>query len=365
MAGRLRIGGHVQLDMGVPECTRRVDFPEIWKIPVRVRRGSLVQMVSYSSDWAVAGELGRTDMTDSLAYIVPWVFGSVCVGVVAGYFLGRSRSKGPDDDPAQKERQATLKVLVELLNAAERLTSDVQCHNSEIEESAQHVGNLQVSGEMETVKQALLGHMTALLTSNKRLQDDVVCTRYRLEEQAQEIDDARREARTDALTTVANRKALNEKLHLLLDAWQREREPFVLLLLDLDQFKRINDSHGHLAGDRVLSKVGSWLKEWVREGDFVGRYGGDEFAVLLPRTELDVGMELAETIRCRAADQASWVALRGEQVSVSLSIGAAAPCEGDSAESVLQRADHALYKSKRLGRNQVQCQEPAAEEALA
>ena len=302
---------------------------------------------------------------DTLAYIAPWVFGSVCAGVVAGFLLGRSRSKGQEGDPAQGERQATLKVLVELLKAAERLNSDVQCHNSEIEESAEQVGSLEVTGEMEIVKQALLGQMTALLTSNQRLQDDVVCTRYRLEEQAQEIDDARREARTDVLTNVANRKAVNEKLHLLLDGWLRKREPFVLMLLDLDQFKRINDSHGHLAGDRVLSKIGNWLKEWVREGDFVGRYGGDEFALLLPLTELAVGMELAETIRLRAADQASKVALRGEQVSVSLSIGVTVPLEGDTVEAVFDRADRALYKSKHLGRNQVQCQEEELDEALA
>jgi diguanylate cyclase len=299
---------------------------------------------------------------DSLAYIAPWVLGSVGIGVAAGFFLRHSRLRGQEGGSSQTERQAALKVLVELLKAAERLDSDVQCHNTEIRESAEHVGSMQVTGEMETVKEALLGHMASLLASNRRLQEDVVCTRYRLEEQAQEIDDARREARTDVLTAVANRKALDEKLHLLLATWQRQEEPFVLMLLDLDQFKRINDSHGHLGGDRVLSKVGGWLKEWVREGDFVGRYGGDEFAILLPRTELGVGVELAETIRSRVADQASRVALRGEQVSVSLSIGVAAPGEEETAESILHRADQALYRSKHLGRNQVQCQESMPEE---
>jgi diguanylate cyclase len=299
---------------------------------------------------------------DALAYIAPWVLGSVCIGVAAGYFLGHSRSKGQNGCSEPKERQEALNVLVELLKTAERLDSDVECHNSEIQESAQHVGNLHVTGEMETVKNALLGHMTALLEANRHLQEDVVCTRYRLEEQAQQIDDARREARTDSLTTVANRKAFDEKLHLLLDAWKRERQPFVLMLMDLDQFKRINDSHGHQAGDRVLAKVGNWLKEWVREGDFVGRYGGDEFAVLLPQTELEHGLELAEIIRHRAADQASRVAVRGEQVSVSLSIGVAQPQEADSDDSILLRADHALYRCKRLGRNQVQCQQSQPEE---
>jgi len=301
---------------------------------------------------------------NSLAYIAPWVLGSVCIGIAAGFFLRRSRRGPSDNELVENERQSALKMLVELLKSAEHINSNVECHNSEIQENARHVGNLRVTGEMETVKQALMGHMTALLSSNKRLQSDLVCTRYRLEEQAQEMDEARREARTDELTSVANRKAVNEKLYLLFDAWKNEGRSFVLMLADLDQFKWVNDSHGHQAGDRVLANVGTWLKQWVREGDFVGRYGGDEFAIMLPYTELDVGMELAETIRSQTADQAYRVALRGEQVSVSFSIGVATPCQGDSPESLLNRADRAMYKSKSFGRNQVQCQEPEEQEAL-
>ena len=301
---------------------------------------------------------------DALAYIAPWVFASVCVGVAVGFFLGRGRAKGQVEEPEQ-QRQAVLKVLLEVLNSTERISSNMECHNTEIQETADHVGNLQVGGEMDSVREALLGQIEGLLTSNTRLQEDLVCSRYRMEEQAQQIDEARREARTDSLTTVANRKAVDEKLYLLLDDWRREGQPFVLILIDMDQFKWVNDSHGHQAGDRVLKKVGTWLSQWVREGDFVGRFGGDEFAVLLPHTELDVGVELAETIRCRTADRTSRVALRGEQVSVSLSMGVAAPCKDDSAESLLHRADKALYKSKRMGRNQVQRQEPIEEEVLA
>ena len=302
---------------------------------------------------------------ESFAYIAPWVLGSVCIGIVAGLLLGRGRGTSRVDDLLAKERQATLRMLVELLKSVEQIDSNVASHNSELQENAHHVGKLQVSGEMESVRQALLNHMTALLTSNKRLQQDVVCTRYRLEEQAQEIDHARREARTDEVTEVANRKALNEKLHLLLNDWHRRGEPFVMMLADLDYFKRINDSHGHPAGDRVLKTVGNCLKESVREGDFVGRYGGDEFAVLLPHTQLDVGVDLAELIRRRVSDRASRLAMRNEQISVSLSIGVAVPREDDSAEGILRRADEALYRSKQLGRNQVRCQKPAEVDMVA
>jgi diguanylate cyclase len=297
---------------------------------------------------------------DILTQIALWVLGSVLVGIAAGFFLGRGRSRGPENEIAERERQAMLRTMVGLLNSADQLNTDVAAHNSEIQENARHVKDLRVTGEMAAVRQTLLGHMTFLLKCNQDLQQDLLCTRYRLEEQAQEIDHARREARTDELTGANNRKAFNEKLHLLLDEQRRRGTTFVLMLIDLDQFKRINDAHGHPVGDRVLKTVGGWLKQGVREGDFVGRFGGDEFAVLLPKTELPAGRDLAESLRTSTAERASTVAARREQIAVSLSIGVVMSRNDDTAESILQRADEAMYRAKRNGRNQVQC-EPTAE----
>ena len=216
---------------------------------------------------------------------------------------------------------------------------------------------------MKTIKCAILERMSALLTSNMRLQEDLICTRYRLEEQAQEVDSARQEARRDELTSVANRRAFNEKLHLLLDDWRRQNEPFLLILADLDQFKWVNDSHGHQAGDRVLRAAGEGLKRLARDGDFVGRYGGDEFAILLPKTDRETGTKLARDLCSGIADNSFAVAVRGGEVAISFSMGVAVPREGDSDESILQRADQALYRSKRAGRNSVAAEE--AEEELA
>jgi diguanylate cyclase len=297
---------------------------------------------------------------DSLAYIIPWVFTSVTIGVATGYVLGRGRGKTSDQELAERERQATLKTLLDIFHSMERMSGDVESHNSEIQQTADHVGAMQASGEMELVKQALLGHMMTLLCSNRRLQDDLLYSRYKMDEQAEQIDHVRREARTDALTTVANRKALDEKIRLLWSGWNRERHPFVLMMIDVDHLKRINDAHGHQAGDQVLEMLGAWLKQWIREGDFVARYGGDEFAVLLPRTDLACGRQQAEMICEQTAQRASRITIRGEQVSLSLSIGVTAPAEGDVLESLIRRADEALYRAKRAGRNQVQVQEAAA-----
>ena len=126
--------------------------------------------------------------------IAPWVFRSVAIGVGIGYFLCRNLHEPGAGDASSPEVKAVLKMLLELLGAAEQIESNVAHHNTTIQENAREVDNLHVSGEMETIKQVLMQHMTTLVESNEHLKEDLVCTRYRLEEQAQEIDHARQEA---------------------------------------------------------------------------------------------------------------------------------------------------------------------------
>jgi diguanylate cyclase len=301
---------------------------------------------------------------DLLGYIAPWVLASVTIGVVVGVLLGRGRGKSKESEPVTTEQRVLMRMLADVLGAADNIASNVEHHNTQLQENVQEVDRLDVSDEMKTIKHAILERMSALLTSNMRLQEDLICTRYRLEEQAQEVDTARQEARRDELTSVANRRAFNEKLHLLLNDWRRQDEPFVLILADLDQFKWVNDSHGHQAGDRVLRAAGEGLKRLAREGDFVGRYGGDEFAVLLPNTDRETGTKMARDLCSGIADNSFAVAVRGGEVAISFSMGVAVPRQGDSDDSILQRADRALYASKRGGRNNVACEEPEEELAM-
>jgi diguanylate cyclase len=282
---------------------------------------------------------------------------SVMVGVTAGYFLGRGRGKPPGIDP---QREATLAAILELLRSTEQLSNDVDSHSSQMQQVSRDVGGLQVTGEMQHAQQTVLQKIAHILKSNQRLEDDLVCARAKMNEQAEEIDRTRCEARTDALSGVANRKAFDERLQYLLSRWRREHKPFVLVLADIDHFKRINDTHGHQAGDRVVSHVGAFLRQCVRPTDYIARYGGDEFALLLADTELDEGMELVEIVRCAIARSNFDIGLRGEQAAVTFSIGVAATEEGDTVETIIKRADMGLYKSKQGGRNQVQCHRPDA-----
>jgi diguanylate cyclase len=292
--------------------------------------------------------------------IAPWVFSSVTIGLGVGFFIGRSVANVRKSGEPSVEAQAALKVLLELLGTAEHIVDNVADHDTAIQENARQIDNIQVTGEMAKIKQLLLHHVTALVESNERLKEDLVCTQYRVEEQAQQIDHARHEARSDELTGVANRRAFNEKLHLFLDAWRRKNESFALILADLDQLKWVNDSHGHQVGDRVLKLAGDGLKELTRATDFVGRVGGDEFAILLPKVNQEIALKVAQRI-CHGIADALCQSLQGIEVSVTFSMGVTVPRQGDSDDSILKRVDQALYRAKQTGRNHVVLDEEAKE----
>lgn len=156
-------------------------------------------------------------------------------------------------------------------------------------------------------------------------------------------------AREDALTELPNRLALNERLHTEFLRLRRKKSPYALLMLDIDFFKRVNDSNGHVVGDDVLVNVAKILKGVIREMDFVCRYGGEEFLVLLPDTDLNGACQVAEKIRKVVADTEHPVAGH-----LTVSIGAAVADANDSDEDVaVKKADDALYIAKNSGRNQV------------
>jgi diguanylate cyclase len=286
-----------------------------------------------------------------MLYVVGWVLASVLAGLLIGFYLGRSALVGQYRELARCERETTLKTMLAVLHSAQQLSSDVDSHSHEISRVGRHVGDLKVSGELEEVQHMLLGQISGMLDANRRLEEDLRYTQYRVEEQAQEIDRTRAEARTDVLSGVANRQALGEKLDYLVTNWRKTGEPFVLILADVDHFKWINDTHGHPAGDRVVTHLGQTLRSLLRLGDFVGRYGGDEFALLLPKTEPDVGERFAEQLRQSVARCNFDVGHGSERVAVTLSIGVTAIRAGDTVERVIARADRALYKAKHSGRN--------------
>ncbi len=158
-------------------------------------------------------------------------------------------------------------------------------------------------------------------------------------------------AATDGLTGLPNKRAVTDALKRTFAQATITKAPLGLLLLDLDHFKQVNDQRGHAVGDQVLASVGATLRSVLRARDFAGRNGGEEFAVLLPDTEIAAALEIAERIRATIAE----ISLPGTDMPVTASIGVAGfPDHGNTLERLERLADAALYVAKRQGRNRVE-----------
>jgi len=156
---------------------------------------------------------------------------------------------------------------------------------------------------------------------------------------------------TDPLTQLRNRRFMTEVVQHEAAVFERGGRPLSILLGDVDHFKRINDQHGHAVGDAVLRAIARVLREGVREVDHVARWGGEEFLVLLPGTELDEAQQVAERLR---AGVHALVELEGRRdLGLSITLGLAELQPGESIEQALMRADRALYEGKQAGRNRV------------
>ncbi|MEO8491948.1 MULTISPECIES: GGDEF domain-containing protein [unclassified Pseudomonas] len=162
---------------------------------------------------------------------------------------------------------------------------------------------------------------------------------------------ATRSALRDPLTETGNRIAMDQTLQREIDMARRHSHPLSLLMLDIDHFKKINDTHGHAAGDNVLRAVAGAIKSQLRNVDMVFRFGGEEFLILLSNTGRDAAGMVGERLRQATQNHDYWV--DDTRVELTVSLGCSTLLAAESAESLLRRADSALYVAKREGRNRL------------
>ena len=291
----------------------------------------------------------------TILFIGIWSLASVGVGLMCGFFIGRIYTLSNETSRLKRDREDMLTALMGVINSTDRLNEDVDTHNSALRTARKEIESMD-DGKSENIvclQSQLVENITRVVESNRKLENDLVVSRYKLESQAQELDRTRKEARTDALTQVGNRKAVDETLQFMVSRYQSEGKSFGLMLIDIDHFKRINDTFGHQAGDEVLTSVSLALKECVRPEDFVGRLGGDEFCIFLEGlTEKDaqtVGARIRSTIELYDFS----INDSGQSTVVTMSMGLAVVRPADDAVALYERADAALYKSKELGRNRL------------
>lgn len=191
--------------------------------------------------------------------------------------------------------------------------------------------------------------LAKLIHANESMAEQLSDAQSRLKNQATMIDLHIAESRIDALTGLANRRAFNDELLNHLSQFEQHGTSVSLLMLDIDYFKKLNDIHGHLVGDDVLMSVGRTITQHIRSGDLASRYGGEEFAVILPRTTVDQARVIAERLR-ESVSQAI-CSISNQSIRITASAGLSQLLPGDSAKTWLHRADEALYFSKDSGRD--------------
>jgi two-component system, cell cycle response regulator len=162
----------------------------------------------------------------------------------------------------------------------------------------------------------------------------------------------RRQATHDALTGILNRGAIMERIDIEMERAYREQEQLCIAMVDLDHFKKVNDTYGHSAGDTVLCETASRMSSVLRPYDSIGRYGGEEFIVVFPSCDVESAATVAE--RIRRAISVGPVITPSERISVTASIGIAEARQSQDSDSVIREADHALFRAKQAGRDRVE-----------
>ena len=285
-------------------------------------------------------------------------------------------------DSGQHEFEAYLKQLNERLEAFQghlQVASDGHADSRSAARELdtqirEQVDGLQTSvqdaADLDSLKHVLESHLEGLLGTMdehqhqrdqreqevaarlKSLAERVANMEHEAQGYREHLEVQRQKALIDPLTGLPNRAAWSERLEQEVNAWHQRGNNLSLAMLDLDHFKRINDGYGHLAGDKVLKIIATVLRKRLRPNDFIARFGGEEFVLLMPNSSLSDALAVGETLR--AAIEACPFHFKGEPVTITVSMGMAQFQPGERSDLALKRADEALYRAKAAGRNQVQ-----------
>jgi diguanylate cyclase len=220
------------------------------------------------------------------------------------------------------------------------------------------IEEIQAAGNIDDIlalKDGIIAEIKKVRISSQSIKKELNEYRRTTQSLSSKLEQTEAKALVDALTNVLNRNAYNMKISQMIREFSRVNEPFCLLVIDIDHFKKFNDQYGHKAGDRVLRSVAASVQESLRASDLVFRYGGEEFVVILGGADLGIAAKLAEKVR--QGVEKDYYIDKEKNMKVTVSLGVACVQPEDTELSLFERADKALYVAKRKGRNQVEIAE--------
>jgi diguanylate cyclase len=227
-------------------------------------------------------------------------------------------------------------------------------YSSTLDDASGQLSEAPGEDALRVIARGLLSETRRMHDASQQLEKQLQASRDDIRQLQRDLDDVRREALLDPLTKIFNRKHFDEGLQRAFTEAKDNRTPLSLLLLDIDNFKRFNDTWGHQTGDQVLRLVAMTLRSNLKGKDIAARYGGEEFAAVLPETDLKGAMILADNIRKAVQSKELLKRSTNEKLGrITASFGVATMREGDSPSSLIERADRCLYAAKHAGRNKV------------
>jgi diguanylate cyclase len=239
-----------------------------------------------------------------------------------------------------------------IAGAKQFLATAISDNRSEIEALGEVSSQIHATSDPRPIIEKLVAELTTATTRATALEAHFLDTSKELDKIRDSLKVAEQRSNTDALTGLANRRSLEDFFRSAQIAAMETGEPLGIFMIDIDHFKKFNDTYGHQVGDQVLRLVATILQENVRDVDLAARYGGEELIAVLPGADLDVCAEVAERIRRRISEARLTRRTTGQVIaSVTVSIGVAQFRLAESAEATIERCDRALYQAKRLGRN--------------
>ncbi|WP_425396937.1 GGDEF domain-containing protein [Aeoliella sp.] len=265
------------------------------------------------------------------------------VGVAIGWWLRRPAPGSRDVDLGRARSLA-----LELHGLTQSIGMRVADHRSRFEAASARLQEAPADKHHPTTD-LVVGVVGEILAANRQLQEELHAAEDQIAEQAREIESHLTTSLTDPLTRLPNRRALDEQLATRLGDYRKHGTPFSVVMVDVDHFKQINDDFGHQMGDDVLVSLAGALRTSLRRHDFVGRYGGEEFAIVLPHTTLDEGHHAV----AKAQEALRMLSDQFQQLErpITASAGIASIEPGEEVSTLVKRADEALYAAKHNGRN--------------
>jgi diguanylate cyclase len=247
--------------------------------------------------------------------------------------------------------QTTIKEVNSIVSNVKDATSK---YSSTLSNVTEKLNKKSSPEEIEKAVKMVMADTQSMIEHNQKLEEQLSKSSQAMKEMQRDLEQVRKEALTDSLTNLANRKAFDAEIRRIAHEMGSAGQTFSLVMMDIDYFKSFNDNYGHQVGDQVLRLVARTLIEGVKGRDMAARFGGEEFALILPETNTQGALKVADSLRRAVAGKEVINRNTGDKLGrITLSGGVAQFLPGEDIDDLIARADAALYTAKHNGRNQI------------